>query len=143
MMGHTHNRKERRQRALDRERAAKRQHAAAVRPGSSGLRPILIGVLLGVVVIGSAAIWGALRNGGTSAAVVPAIAALPPAPPGTRVPINTIDAFTGKPITARSPRVTHKGYVLAFCCDQCAAYKGGWARMSEDQRDAVVRRFLK
>lgn len=142
-MSHKHARKEQRQRALDEKRASERQHAAAVHPGPSGLRPVIIGVVVGVVAIGSAAIWGALRRGDTPAAAAPAVAALPPAPPGTRVPINTIDAFTGKPITASSPTVNHKGYVLAFCCDQCTAYKSGWARMGESERDAVIRRFLK
>lgn len=142
-MSHKHSRREHHQHAQHAERAVRRQHAAAVHPGRSGLRPVIIGVVLGVVAIGSAAVWGVLRHRDTPAAVAPAVAALPPAQPGTRVPINTVDAFTGKPITASSPTVTHKGYVIAFCCDQCPAYKGGWARMSDGERDAVVRRLLK
>lgn len=142
-MSHKHKRTEHGKRADHGERHKAGRPARAGHAGAPGRKPVIIGVVLGAVALGGAAIWGALRDGATPAVVTPAIAALPPAPPDTRVPINTMDAFTGKPITASSPTVTHKGYVLAFCCDQCPAYKGGWARMSEAERDAVVRRYLK
>jgi hypothetical protein len=67
---------------------------------------------------------------------------LPPPAPGTKVPINDTDPFTGKPIEPTSPTTNHKGYVVAFCCEKSAGYKGGWERLTESQKDALVRRFL-
>ncbi|MFQ5807570.1 MAG: hypothetical protein ACE5I3_14075 [Phycisphaerae bacterium] len=58
------------------------------------------------------------------------------------MPINTVDPMTGKPIGDNSPTTVYKGYVVAFCCKNSSAYKGGWARMSEVEKDAFVRRFV-
>ena len=124
------------------------------------LTPIKLGLGLGVVAIGAALIWGSLRHdGGNStlpradssttlpstvgpAPAKPAVVGLPPARPGTKAPINNVDPLTGKPITPSSPTTVHKGYVVAFCCKSSSAYKGGWARMSEAEKDAFVRRCL-
>jgi hypothetical protein len=57
--------------------------------------------------------------------------------------LNDVDPVTGKPITASSPTLTHKGYVIGFCCANSEGYKGGWNRMSEAQKDAFVRRYVK
>ena len=35
------------------------------------------------------------------------------------------------------------GYVIGFCCANSSAYKGGWSRMSEADKDAFVRQCLK
>jgi len=147
-MGHKHTRKEHGQRAAQAERRGARQHAAATQPGSPGRRPVIIGVVLGTVALGGAALWGTRRDGAMRVAPAastsaPVVVGLPPPAPGTRMPLNDTDPFTGKPIEPTSPTVTHKGYVIAFCCADSSGYKGGWARMSDSERDAVVRRYLK
>jgi hypothetical protein len=74
---------------------------------------------------------------------------LPPPGPATRVPVNTVDRFTGKPIIATSPTVNYKGYVVAFCCLRSSGYSaaggggGRWDRLSEAEKDTYVRGFLK
>jgi len=68
---------------------------------------------------------------------------LPPPAPGTKTPINDTDPVTGKPLTASSPALAYKGYVIGFCCASSAGYKGGWDRMSEKEKDAFVRKYLK
>ncbi len=118
--------------------------------GPRHLAPVMIGICVGVVAIGAAVIWRITRPdaGGPALAagvplkVTPAAASLPPPPPGTPVPINTVDPMSAEPIKFNSPTTTHKGYVVAFCCEQSAAYKGGWERMSEAEKDAFVRRWL-
>jgi len=73
----------------------------------------------------------------------PVMAGLPPPGPSTRVPVNQVDRFTGKPITASSPTIPYKGYVVAFCCPHSTGYRGGWDRLSEAEKDTYVRGFLK
>lgn len=73
----------------------------------------------------------------------PVLAGLPPPGPSTRVPVNPVDRFTGKPITAISPNIQYKGYVIAFCCPHSTGYRGGWDRLSEAEKDTYVRGFLK
>jgi hypothetical protein len=68
---------------------------------------------------------------------------LAPPAPGTRVPINDTDPFTGKPITASSPTLPYKGYEIGFCCTNSEGYRGAWNRMSESDKDAFVRSYLK
>ncbi len=141
----------------------KKQKGAASRSGESAntapqriswrrhLTPVKIGLGLGVVAIGTALIWGSLRHDGGGSALprddgitmLPsAVASLPPAPPGTRSPVNSVDPLTNKPIEPTSPSTVYKGYVVAFCCEKSSAYKGGWARLSETEKDAFVRRCL-
>ena len=132
--------------------------ASEQRPRPRRLTPIAVGIGLGVVVLGAAALLGpALRGrdratlpraplsttlpGGVS--ITAGLSSLPPAPPGTRVPLNDVDPVTGKPIEAASPTITYKGYVIGFCCDQSSGYRGGWERMSQTQKDAFVRRYLR
>jgi len=147
------------------------QHAAAAprhsRPAEAGaghsprprrFTPIKVGIGLGIVVLGSAALLGpALRGrdratlpraplsttlpGGVS--IMAGLSSLPPPAPGTRVPLNDVDPVTRKPIEAASPTITYKGYVIGFCCDQSSGYRGGWARMDDAQKDAFVRRYLR
>jgi len=122
------------------------------------LTPIKVGIGLGVVLLGTAALLSPLLRARDSAAlpgapvgttqpvsraVTPAVTSLPPPAPGARVPLNDVDPLTGKPITASSPTTNYKGYVIGFCCDQSEGYRGGWARMSESQKEAFVRRYLK
>ena len=75
----------------------------------------------------------------------PAPVATPPPPPapGTKTPINDTDPVTRKPLTPTSPTLNYKGYVIGFCCADSAGYKGEWERMSENEKDAFVRRYLK
>jgi len=73
----------------------------------------------------------------------PVMAGLPPPGPSTRVPVNQVDRFTGKPIVASSPSVTYKGYVVAFCCQHSTGYRGGWDHLSEAEKDTYIRGFLK
>jgi len=138
----------------------RRQTEAAAKHGPRPrlLTPLKIGIGLGIIVLGGAALLrpafrgrdGAARPGTaggttqpTSGVVTPVVASLPPPAPGTRVPLNDVDPVTGKPITPSSPTITYKGYVIAFCCADSEGYKGAWARMSESQKDAFVRRYLK
>ena len=124
------------------------------------LTPIKLGLGLGVVAVGAALIWGSLRHdGGNStlprddgsmtppstaerATTKPTVVGLPPAPSGTKAPINEFDPVTDKPITPASPTLVYKGYVVAFCCASSSGYTGAWARMSEAEKDAFVRRCL-
>lgn len=71
------------------------------------------------------------------------MAGLPPPGPSTRVPVNQVDRFTGKPITASSPTIPYKGYVVAFCCPHSTGYRGRWDHLSEAEEDTYVRGFLK
>ena len=73
----------------------------------------------------------------------PVMAGLPPPGPSTRVPVNQVDRFTGKLITASSPTIPYKGYVVAFCCPHSTGYRGGWDRLSEAEKDTYVREFFK
>jgi len=115
------------------------------------LTPVKLGLGLGVVAIGVALIWGSLRpDGGTtllstvgSAAAKPVVVGLPPAPPGTKAPINSADPLTSKSISPSSPTTVYKGYVIAFCCEKSSGHNGAWASMSESEKDAFVRRCLK
>jgi hypothetical protein len=133
-------------------------------PGAIKLGFVLVGTILGVALL-----WGSiLRNrdgseserisdgrtlsGEASKAEVsspvasptakPAVTALPPAPPGTKAPVNDVDPVTGRPITPTSPSKVYKGYVIAFCCAQSAGYTGNWDRMSETEKDAFVSRYV-
>ncbi len=143
-------------------------------PPPRRVSPLKVGVALGVVVLGTAALLGAAFrgrdaatiSGGTlstrqpagapvtpdakgavaptaSSTAAPAAAELPPPPPGTRVPLNDVDPVTGKPITPNSPTLTYKGYTIAFCCGSSGGYNGGWARMSESEKETFVRRYVK
>jgi len=73
----------------------------------------------------------------------PVMAGLPPPGPSTRVPVNQVDRFTGKLITASSPTIPYKGCVVAFCCPHSTGYRGGWDRLSEAEKDTYVREFFK
>ena len=73
----------------------------------------------------------------------PAVTGLPPAPAGPQPPINNVDPVTNEPITARSPTIVYKGQVIAFCCQNSKGLNGGWDRMSEAEKDAFVKRWLK
>ena len=119
-----------------------------------------MGISLGVAILGIALLLGPrlLDDGGTTlpskqpgaTTLNPAprvteesgATTLLPAPPGTKVPINEVDPVTGKPITPSSPMKTHKRYVIAFCCAKSAGYTG-WDWISEAEKDALVRRYLK
>lgn len=72
----------------------------------------------------------------------PVAAGLPPPGPSARVPVNPVDRFTGNPITATSPTIQYRGYVVAFGCPHSASHRGGWDRLSEAARDTYVRGFL-
>lgn len=65
------------------------------------------------------------------------------APSDSTAPINNVDPMTNKPIGPKSPTVLYKGHTIAFCCANSSGYRGGWDRMSEAQKDAVVARFVK
>ncbi|MCH7604166.1 MAG: hypothetical protein IIB54_15520 [Planctomycetes bacterium] len=58
-------------------------------------------------------------------------------------PINNVDPMTGKPIGPDQPTTFYKGYTIGFCCTKSEAYNGGWARMSEAEKDAFIARFVK
>ncbi len=143
--------------------------AANAGPPSRRLVPIVVGIGLGVVVLGSAALFGPMfrdregaaapRAAETKRPSVPPLAsppitlppsaqgpsALPELPPPTEStprPLNDTDPLTGKPILPTSPTTTYKGYEIGFCCTDSAAYRGGWERMSETQKDAFVWRCL-
>ena len=77
------------------------------------------------------------------AATQPAITGLPPAPTGPQSPINNVDPVTNEPITARSPTIVYKGQVIAFCCRNSKGLNGGWERMSEAEKDAFIKRWVK
>ena len=133
------------------ERKPNRGTAPGRASAARNLTPIKIGAGVGVVAIGVAVVWSLARSSGggstfapDSAPVRPAALAssLPPAPPGAKVPVNDVDPLTGKPITPTSPTTVYKGYVVAFCCNNSAGYKGGWARLSEPEKDAFIRRCL-
>jgi hypothetical protein len=76
-------------------------------------------------------------------AIASATTGLPPPAPGTKVPVNDVDPVTGKPLTPSSPTLAYKGYAIGFCCAQSAGYTGAWERMSEKDKDAFVRKYLK
>ncbi len=59
------------------------------------------------------------------------------------MPINNIDPMTGKPVAYGCPTVQYKGKVIGFCCEKSSAFKGGWNRMSEVDKDAFVARFAR
>ena len=145
-----------------REGGAWRQHVPASvvphAPQTRRLTPLKVGIGLGVVLLGTAALLSPVfraRNSaalpgapvGTtqpvSGAVTPAVTSLPPPAPGTRVPLNDVDPVTGKPLTPSSPTTNYKGYAIGFCCDQSEGYRGAWARKSESEKDAFVRKYLK
>ncbi len=142
-----------------------------VSPRPRRLTPIKLGIALGVVALGAAALLRPVLSGGggnaltqggsdvvslgaaagtTTAAAAstpappkPVASGLPPPAPGTRSPINDTDPVTGKPITPSSPTLNYKGYAIGFCCADSGGYKGEWARTSESQKDAFVRKYLK
>jgi hypothetical protein len=118
------------------------------------LRPIKVGVALAVVVLGGALLFGnAFRGRDSTGSLGPSlgmslfggkdlgyISDLPPPGPNTRVPINYADPFSGKPHPSGGPTVTHKGYVIGFCCAESYTK---WNPLSERERDAVVRGYLR
>jgi hypothetical protein len=131
--------------------------------------PVKIGICLGVVLLGATALVtllnqeppaGAQITAPRAAAIpadsmakafgvstTPAVpqpipASNPPAAPGTKMAINSTDPFTGKVITPKSPTVDYKGYTIAFCCEQSSGWKGGWERLSEAEKDAILRKYL-
>ena len=133
-------------------------------PRPRRLTPIRVGIVLGVVALGTAVLLRPVLSGGgdktptqgggdvvslgaaagtTPATPKPVATGLPPPAPGTRSPINDTDPVTGKPITLNSPTLEYKGYGIGFCCASSEGYKGAWNRMSEKEKDAFVRRYLK
>lgn len=114
-----------------------------------------MGIIIGVAAISGAAIWSTLRDSRTSmttalstgalttSASLPVQQSLPPPSPDARAPLNDVDPVTGNPITSSSPTLMYKGYVIGFCCAGSEGYKGAWNWMSEAQKDAFVRRYLK
>ena len=134
-----------------------REHAAQEAAEAARRRrilPIKVGVGFGVFVLGGALLFGnALRARDSTGSPGPSlgmrlfggsdptyVSDLPPPGPNTRVPINDTDPFSGKPHPFNGPTVTHKGYVIGFCCNE--SYKP-WGRLSERERDALVRRHLR
>lgn len=104
--------------------------------------PLKVGAVLGVIVLGSAALLSPTLRGDRDAAGPRVVAGmLPPPAPGTPVPLNDTDLFTGKP-TASGPMIEYKGYMIGFCCPNCEGYRGGWARMPEWDKDAIVRGYI-
>jgi hypothetical protein len=73
----------------------------------------------------------------------PPMLGLNPPAAGVKVPINTVDLFTGKPIGVMSPSKTYKGYTIGFCCANSAGLNGGWDSLTEAEKDTYVRNFLK
>lgn len=134
-------------------------------PWARHLTPIGLGLGVGVVALGIALYVGLsghdsslsvakdTRNATTPiartpvtawpAATQPAITGFPLAPMGPQSPINNVDPVSGEPITPRSPTITYKGHVVAFCCRNSKGYNGGWERMSETEKDAFIRRWIK
>jgi hypothetical protein len=128
------------------------------------LTPVKIGIGLGVVLLGGTALVTVLDTGHPAGALIaapaasapaepaaaalapsaaPAIAGgLPPPLPGTKVPINDVDLFSGKVVTSKSPTLNYKGYIIGFCCDKSPGWRGGWERMSESEKDAFVRKYI-
>jgi len=92
---------------------------------------------------------GAAMEGTTNGSTLPLFATTPPTPglapppPGTRVPVNPVDLFSGKPTNFASPTKTYKGYVVAFCCANSAGLNGGWDGLTEAEKDTYIRSFLK
>jgi hypothetical protein len=142
-----------------------------VSPRPRRLTPIKIGIALGVVALGAAVLLRPVLSGGggnvltqggsdvvslgaaagttTTAAASTAVppkpvaTGLPPPAPGTKSPLNDTDPVTDKPITPSSPTLDYKGYAIGFCCASSEGYKGAWNRMSEKEKDAFVRKYLK
>jgi hypothetical protein len=142
------NKREQGGRTSDSQRSAERTNQPR---GRRPLLPITIGLAIAIVAITAAAIWSAVGRDGAGQAEAPAVAnlgtavpagSLPPAPAGLSRPINKIDPMTGKPIELNSPTTLYKGYIVAFCCKSSSAYKGGWSRMTEAEKDAFVRKCL-
>jgi hypothetical protein len=54
-------------------------------------------------------------------------------------PINDVDPMSGKPIV---PGITsqYKGYTIGHCCN---VSRGEWLALSDSQKDASLRRFLR
>lgn len=132
------------------------------------LTPIKIGIALGAVALGAALLLRPVLSGGggnaltqggsdmvslgavagattapaasTPAPPKPVATGLPPPAPGTRVPINDADPFSGKPVSPGGPTVSHQGYVIGFCC---AESNKPWGRLSETEKDTLVRKYLK
>ncbi len=143
------------------------EHAAGAKAGprmSASRRVLLtitIGVVLGGIVLGAAALLRPAASPATAPAVRPpaaiasparmpavpvqpvAVADLPPAGPGVKSPINDIDPFSGKTLTPESPTVTYKGYVIGFCCTNSSGWRGGWERWSDKEKEAFIRSCLK
>ena len=122
------------------------------------ITPVKVGIGLGIVMLGGALLLGPALRGRDSAPLPPAtvgttqpvaastlpvVAGLPPPAPGTRVPLNDVDPVTGKTVTASSPTLYYKGYAIGFCCENSGGFKGEWTRMSESQKDAFVRKYVK
>ncbi len=113
--------------------------------------PIAIGLAITILAITAAVIWNSVgrdRAGqseapaGADLGTVVAAGSLPPAPADMSRPINKVDPLTGKPIELNSPTTVYKGYIIGFCCTSSSAYKEGWSRMSEAEKDAFVRQCL-
>jgi hypothetical protein len=63
------------------------------------------------------------------------------ATPADPPPINNVDPVSGKKVGPYSPTTTHKGFTIGFCCDVSRS-EGRWERMSEEEKDAFVGRFV-
>lgn len=126
------------QRRRDSREQAQQEYTAPVT--SAGQRVLIIGAVLGVVVLGSVAYLSTQDSASDTAATDQYSAvALPPATSDTGVPINTVDAFSGKPITPASPKTTYKGYTIGFCCSESA---GRWPQWPDSEKDKFVSKYL-
>ena len=110
------------------------------------LTPLKIGIGLGILIVAIALVLGPMsrdeKDSTTGGDQIEAATTLP-ATTGIIVPINDVDPVTGKPIGPSSPTLKYKGYNIAFCCEASSGYKGDWDQMSEAQKDAFVKRYLK
>jgi hypothetical protein len=65
--------------------------------------------------------------------------ALPVAKAVGSTPINSVDLVSGNPVNYGIPTSVYKGYVIGFCC---AVSRSDWGKMSDSEKDALVRRFI-
>lgn len=127
-------------RELTRESSKQRTH------WRNHLTPLKIGISLGIIIIGIALLLGPIsrdKKETTPFGYQSEPTTTLPATSGIIIPINDVDPVTGKLIGPSSPTLKYKGYNIAFCCEASAGYKGDWDQMSEAQKDAFVKRYLK
>jgi hypothetical protein len=63
----------------------------------------------------------------------------PQSEPVAGVPINTVDPTSGKPTVAGITSI-YKGHTIGHCCE---VSKREWEALSDAQKDAAIRRFLR